>query len=305
MGYMGFKKPDNKFICYGPNVILIQEEKAEAATIKPGLVVMKGTNDDDIVVCDGVTSAPIGFAGYEQSFLGSASVTSNRPADVNSAYATGAKVPVLGGGGFVGVGTLAAGVAVKKGDLLASWSDGTVVPVVPMLGGLGVKVPYAKSTAEKDTGIDLPGGLVVTDVVVQSITAVASATIDIGILSTESGGDADGFVDGESIANTGFINHVNGSTAPSNNTIGDLLVNVDIKSADTSALYFSLPKFYVCDGTAKSVTYTTSNHAVAGNFYIVAFAPGFEVVGIAEETLAVSTDENGVITQDVLVRSLI
>jgi len=300
MGYMGFKKPDNKFICYGPNVILIQEEKAEAATIKPGLVVMKGTNDDDIVVCDGVTSAPIGFAGYEQSFLGSTSTTSNRPADVNSAYATGAKVPVLGGGGFVGVGTLAAGVAVKKGDLLASWSGGTVVPVVPMLGGLGVKVPYAKSTAEKDTGIDLPAGLVVTDVVVQSITAVASATIDIGISSGEVGGDADGFVVGESIAATGFIKHVNGSTTASNNTIGDLLVNVDIKSADASALYFSLPKFYVCDGTAESVTYTTTDHAVAGNFYIVAFAPGFEVVGIAEETLAV-----GATVQDVLVRSLI
>ena len=304
MGYMGFKKPDNKFICYGPNVILIQEEKAEAATIKPGLVVMKGTNDDDIVVCDGVTSAPIGFAGYEQSFLGSASVTSNRPADVNSAYATGAKVPVLGGGGFVGVGTLAAGVAVKKGDLLASWSGGTVVPVVPMLGGLGVKVPYAKSTAEKDTGIDLPAGLVVTDVVVQSITAVASATIDIGISSGEVGGDADGFVDGESLATTGFIKHVNGNTTLANNTIGAFLSGANIIGASPAPNYL-VPEFHVCDGTAESVTYTTTDHAVAGNFYIVAFAPGFEVVGIAEETLTVSTDSNGVITQDVLVRSLI
>jgi len=39
MGYYGFVEPDNKVIAYAPNTILIQEEKAEAATIKPGMVV--------------------------------------------------------------------------------------------------------------------------------------------------------------------------------------------------------------------------------------------------------------------------
>jgi len=59
------------------------------------MVVMKGTNDDDVVACDGVTKAPFGVAGYEQSFLGAASSTSNRPANVDTAYAKDARVPVL------------------------------------------------------------------------------------------------------------------------------------------------------------------------------------------------------------------
>jgi len=37
-GNYGFVEPDNKVIAYAPNTILIQEEKAEAATIKPGMV---------------------------------------------------------------------------------------------------------------------------------------------------------------------------------------------------------------------------------------------------------------------------
>lgn len=39
---------------------------------------------------------------------------------------------------------LAPGVGTVKGDLLASWGDGTVVPVVPMPGGYGVRIPFAK-----------------------------------------------------------------------------------------------------------------------------------------------------------------
>lgn len=50
---------------------------------------MKGTNDNDVVACDGVTKAPFGVAGYEQSFLGAASSTSDRPANVDTAYAKG------------------------------------------------------------------------------------------------------------------------------------------------------------------------------------------------------------------------
>jgi len=125
------------------------------------MVVMKGTNDDDVVACDGVTKAPFGVAGYEQSFLGAASSTSNRPANVDTAYAKDARVPVLGGGGFVAMMHLAPGVGTVKGDLLASWGGGTVVPVVPMPGGYGVRIPFVKKTDEFDTGVDLPEGIIV------------------------------------------------------------------------------------------------------------------------------------------------
>lgn len=308
MGYYGFVEPDNKVIAYAPNTILIQEEKAEAATIKPGMVVMKGTNDGDVVACDGVTKAPFGVAGYEQSFLGAASSTSNRPANVNTAYAKDARVPVLGGGGFVAMMHLAPGVGTVKGDLLASWGGGTVVPVVPMPGGYGVRIPFAKNASETDTGVDLPEGMIISDVIVEVTKEVADATIDVGLLSTEGdGGDADGFLDGESCAAKGFVKHNLVDGTATNNTLGAYLVEADIKSADTSALFYSLPTFHVVGDGQVSVSYTTSDSAnLAGNIYVVCAAPGFQIVGRAEETLAPVTatvDEATVfVSQDVMAR---
>lgn len=309
MGYYGFVKPDNKVIAYAPNTILIQEEKAEEATIKPGMVVMKGTNDDDVVACDGVTKAPFGIAGYEQSFLGAASSTSNRPANVDTAYDNNARVPVLGGGGFVAMMHLAPGVGTVKGDLLASWGGGTVVPVVPMPGGYGVRIPFTKNASETDTGVDLPEGMIISDVIVEVTKEVADATIDVGLLSTENsnGGDADGFLDGESCAAKGFVKHNLVDGTATNNTLGAYLVEADIKSADTSALFYSPPTFHVVGDGQVSVSYTTSDSAnLAGNIYVVCAAPGFQIVGRAEETLAPVTatvDEATVfVSQDVMAR---
>ena len=303
MGYYGFVEPDNKVIAYAPNTILIQEEKAEAATIKPGMVVMKGTNDDDVVACDGVTKAPFGIAGYEQSFLGAASTTSNRPANVDTAYAKDARVPVLGGGGFVAMLHLASGVGTVKGDLLASWGGGTVVPVVPMPGGYGVRIPFVKKTTEFDTGVDLPEGMIISDVIVEVTKEVAAATIDVGLL----GDDADGFLDGESCAAKGFVKHNLVDGTATNNTLGAYLVEADIKSADTSALFYSPPTFHVVGDGQVSVSYTTSDSAnLAGNFYMVCAAPGFQIVGRAEETLAPVTatvnDATEFVSQNVMAR---
>ncbi len=289
MGYYGFVEPDNKIIAYAPNTILIQEEKAEAATIKPGMVVMKGTNDGDVVICDGVSKAPFGVAGFEQSFLGAASSTSNRPANVKTAFATNARVPVLGGGGFVAMMTLAPGVGTVKGDLLASWGGGTVVPVVPMPGGLGVRIPFVKNASETDTGVDLPEGMIISDVIVEVTKEVAGATIDVGLLSTEGngGGDADGFLEGESCAALGFVKHKTVDASAANNTLGAYLVESDIKSNDSPALFASVPGIHVVGDGQVSVSYTTSNSdKLAGNIYIVCAAPGFQIVGRAEKTLA-------------------
>ena len=310
MGYYGFVEPVNKVIAYAPNTILIQEEKAEAATIKPGMVVMKGTNDDDVVACDGVTKAPFGIAGYEQSFLGAASSTSNRPANVDTAYAKDARVPVLGGGGFVAMLHLAPGVGTVKGDLLASWGGGTVVPVVPMPGGYGVRIPFTKNNSnasETDTGVDLPEGMIVSDVIVEVTNKVANATIDVGLLSTENsnGGGADGFLDGESCAAKGFVKHKTVNASAANNTLGAYLVESDIKSSDNTALFVSVPRVHVVGGGQVSVSYTTSNSdKLAGNIYMVCAAPGFQIVGRAEETLAPATVNNATefVSQNVMAR---
>ena len=305
MGYYGFVEPDNKVIAYAPNTILIQEEKAEAATIKPGMVVMKGTNDDDVVACDGVTKAPFGIAGYEQSFLGAASTTSNRPANVDTAYAKDARVPVLGGGGFVAMLHLAPGVGTVKGDLLASWGGGTVVPVVPMPGGYGVRIPFTKNASETDTGVDLPEGMIISDVIVEVTKEVDSATINVGLL----GDDADGFLVGESCAAKGFVKHNTVDTAAASLTLGAFFKEADILDATGSggAQTYRVPNYHVVGGGQVSVSYTTSNSAnLAGNIYVVCAAPGFQIVGRAEETLAPVTatvDEATVfVSQDVMAR---
>jgi hypothetical protein len=314
MGYYGFVEPDNKVIAYAPNTILIQEEKAEATTIKPGMVVMKGTNDDDVVICDGVTKAPFGIAGYEQSFLGAASSTSNRPANVDTAYAKDARVPVLGGGGFVAMMHLAPGVGTVKGDLLASWGGGTVVPVVPMPGGYGVRIPFVEKTTEFDTGVDLPEGIIVSDVIVEVTKEVALATIDVGLLYAEdsNGGDADGFLDGESCAAKGFVKHntVALTSADETLTLGAYLKEADIADAtvgEGQAQTYRVPNYHVVGDGQVSVSYTTSeSDKLAGNFYMVCAAPGFQIVGRAEETLAPVTatvDEATVfVSQDVMAR---
>lgn len=307
MGYYGFVEPDNKVIAYAPNTILIQEEKAEAATIKPGMVVMKGTNDDDVVACDGVTKAPFGIAGYEQSFLGAASSTSNRPANVDTAYAKDARVPVLGGGGFVAMLHLAPGVGTVKGDLLASWGGGTVVPVVPMPGGYGVRIPFVKKTTEFDTGVDLPEGMIVSDVIVEVTKEVADATIDVGLL----GGDADGFLDGESCAAKGFVKHntVALTSDVTSLTLGAYFKEADILDATGSggAQTYRVPKYHVVGDGQVSVSYTTSDSDnLAGNIYMVCAAPGFQIVGRAEETLAPVTatvnDATEFVSQNVMAR---
>jgi len=70
--------------------------------------------------------------------------------------------------------------------------------------------PFVKKTDEFDTGVDLPeGNYCVSDVIVEVTKEVESATIDVGLLSTENNnsGDADGFLVGESCAAKGFVKH--------------------------------------------------------------------------------------------------
>lgn len=62
--------------------------------------------------------------------------------------------------------------------------------------------------AETDSSIDLPTPAVVTGIFLEVLTAEATGgtkTLDVGLLSSESGGDADGFLDGASVAATGTV----------------------------------------------------------------------------------------------------
>lgn len=280
----GFMKPTNKVIVMGKPEL--QEYQAEEAGFVPGMTVMTGTTQDECKI-GSFTSGIIGFCGYEQSYQGGNDSTSiytkNRPEGLTAAYADNAKIPVLFGGNFVLLTKMYAGSAAIKGDDLAAFAGGRLVAGKMTKDGFAVRLPFVKSTTEASTGFLIPAGAIINDVFIEVSTAVAESTIDIGILSTEVGGDADGFVDGESCAATGRVQHVEYNTSADANTRGVLLVASDIKTADSTALYYSIPKQHIGDGVAKTITYTTSNHTIAGNIFVVFDA--LRVVAKAVETV--------------------
>lgn len=64
---------------------------------------------------------------------------------------------------------------------------------------------YGVSDAtEVDTGIDFLADTLVQHVQIEAVTVDATEVYDVGLLSTGTNGDADGFVDGASVATAGF-----------------------------------------------------------------------------------------------------
>lgn len=140
----------------------------------------------------------------------------------------------------------------------------------PVLGPGGAKVKWwcsaeigAGSNAAVDTTFDLPANSIVHDVIVEVKTAEATGstkTLDVGLLASESGGDADGFVDGISVAATGYKRPTyaldGGNAYFASTTRGVLLARfVAGTDADDRGLYAE--KEHVAGSvTAKSVVYT-------------------------------------------------
>lgn len=137
---------------------------------------------------------------------------------------------------------------------------------------LRVPITRVASGAEQDTGIDLPAGAVVLDVFVNVRTAEATGatrTFDLGLLSGESGGDADGFLDNISVTSTGrkVASLVSGSV-----TRGLLLRETVTNSG---AATHSSPQIFPI-ATARSITYTLGSADWAefvGEAYIVYALP--------------------------------
>ena len=271
MAYLGVQPPANMIVFGGKPFKTIQ--KIETATnCYPGRLVIKGTNDDDVKVADGV-GVPAGWLGYDQTDPESA------PDNITSIYTANAQAPVHFGPGFLRMplGLAAKTIAVKN-DFLLSWGDGQVVPCVKLGGRIAAKIPFSKSTSEVST-VTLPAGAVVRDVIIQAVTVASGATIDVGTLSSASG-DADGFLDGESLVTAGFVQHNAFDSTAANNTVGDLLVESDIVG-DVASGSFSIPTGYLVPAGGKVLTYTTSDHTVAGYIFVVVESPGIVPVGKA------------------------
>jgi hypothetical protein len=133
-----------------------------------------------------------------------------------------------------------------------------------------VRIPLTTLTnAEVDTGVDLPTGAVILNVFLDIKTVEATAsdkTMDIGLLSSDSGGDADGFLDG--IATTGLgLN--GGSLVSTGQTRGALLRD------DEDGSGALVPGMHKVVSTARRVTYTpVSDHTELKGAIVIEYRLG-------------------------------
>lgn len=119
--------------------------------------------------------------------------------------------------------------------------------------------------AETDTGVDFDYDTKILDVVVEVVTIDATETISIGLLSSETSGDADGLRAGVAVGVAGYIADTgvitNGSTSDyfAATTYGALLVTA-ITGSDGAATSggVSWIGHTVVSANAKSLTYTGS-----------------------------------------------
>jgi len=303
MAWIGFPQATNK-VYIGGSDELKQRLKIETATnCNPGRLVTKGTNDDDLIVGTAITP-PLGWLDYETANY------EHKPASLTTAYEAADEPWVLHGPRrlFITDG-LAAGFSVQKGDLLCNWAAGQMAgPCMPMGEGMALSIPFSNSAAaEADTGVDLPALMVVKDCIIEVTTAVGGSSISVGLLSTEGGGDANGFVAAHVTTAAGFFKPGCTVTTGSNEVYlaacfrGAMLVDTFTAGSDAVedvGTYFEIN--HLCDGTATSVSYTTSNHAVVGNIILLLWHPNLQIVARAEETVDATAAE-----EDINITSLI
>lgn len=123
-------------------------------------------------------------------------------------------------------------------------------------------IPFSKAdtaaATETDTGFDLPANAAVSPFLGISVLTLESAkTIDFGLLSSESGGDADGFCVAASLAAAGVVMVKSASTATRGALVGagtlDRPMSTDLQ-------------------TSKSISYTlSSGTTVAAGFLMIPY----------------------------------
>lgn len=132
-----------------------------------------------------------------------------------------------------------------------------------------VSLPFAASnTTEVDTGFALPKNSVIYpwEMFILVDTLNSGKTIDVGILSTESAGDANGFIAGLSLTTAGMIKPSNTLTQGTNahyisaTTWGVLFMAAACMGANT-AEQNAVPLFtpYICATSPCHISYTTSS----------------------------------------------
>ena len=137
------------------------------------------------------------------------------------------------------------------------------------------RLSFTHNTSETDTGWDLPDSAIVLDAFVEVTTADSGITLNVGLLSSETGGDADGFIKGISVASTGLVAPGVTVTSGSNEdyfsacTYGAFLADFTAGSDAAGDVGTYARKLFASDSvTAKSVSYTCSAGADTAEGYI-------------------------------------
>lgn len=153
----------------------------------------------------------------------------------------------------------------EAGQMYNVAQDQGFLPVNPGQGAYLLVVPFTGSdNVEADTGADLAANLEIEDVQVEVVTIDAGATVNIGILAAEAGGDANGFMNAVSVATAGFITNDPATTAGGNETylsaspIGALLGTFLAGTDAATDVGTFVKRQHKSDGTAKSLSYTGS-----------------------------------------------
>lgn len=126
-------------------------------------------------------------------------------------------------------------------------------------------IPFgASDDTETDTGIDLPLDCIVVDAGIEVVTQDATETIAVGLLSSETNGDADGLLVGVSVATAGYVKPLAVTTGGTetywSTTSYGSLMGVGIVGTNTAS-DFGVPGgtgHVVTGSNARSITYTGS-----------------------------------------------
>jgi len=170
-------------------------------------------------------------------------------------------------------------------------TDGNLTNLGQLLNALDNRVKvkvlsFGPNAGENDTGWDLPAKAIVLDVIVEVETADAGETLDVGLLSTETGGDADGFLDGISLGSVGIVQGVLSITKTGgvnenyisavSCTRGVLLRMLEFElgsdvAGDHGFVAYERVPHYAGAVAAKSISYTgsTTIDTGAGKIYII------------------------------------
>lgn len=187
----------------------------------------------------------------------------------------------------------APGVGLVDLYIMAPEGDFVVVKSVPAGGGAATRpkintlqrnhclvCPYDfndnSGTVEKDTGFDFPSNCLIfaPGMGVRVATTEGAKTIGVGILSTESGGNATGFMAAVPISGTAGVFREPGYTFaggfPTAQLLGALVSDFVAGSAadDRGVL---LTKGWRADGVAKSISYTPNTWAAAKGFFYIPY----------------------------------